>query len=611
MRSSRPSWGMFLAAAALAGPLALPGPGSGARAQLGVPWVAFQQDSSKLAMAATSVSNTTNDIDFATGDLDQDGWIDVVAVRKPAGSTYGKRPNLLLMNVNGVLTDRTAQFAAANDVLPPGSDQGFLTPTGDRDVALADVNGDGWLDVITAVSLSENESQVISHPRIYVNLQRDAGGAWLGLRFEEARIPQLLSKTGLAVGPRFIMVAAVDVEVDGDVDLHFVDHDETTTGIGENSAWDYDDRLLVNDGNGYFTDATAAHLTTMQVFSEFGTGTEIVDMNGDGAPEIVRASANGTPQNVVVDYNDPANPGHFQTLGEQAIGVSAPYAFDVGDLNNDGRPDLVQEDDGADKYAFNQSNDALTRVVWGPLKNFSFAGGNDDGFGGNCLIEDLDLDGWNDVLIADVDVDAAFCTSRTHIYHNLGGAVGAEITLKEEAEQASGNQGAGWKGVVGILANQLTGTYDIALADFDRDGDTDMLLGRCAGTFYWENLTDPEYCQPDIGHGGPGSLQLSICGEPLTGAGSHATLQLTGAAPNALAYIPIGLVNAPTPAKGGTLVPVPWLYLLDFLATDGTGALSVPVAGSANPPVTLYLQAVVKHAGTWEFSNAVQLVIGL
>jgi len=579
-----------------------------AGAQLNVQWVTFQQDATRLGTGVTAVSAQTTDVDFATGDLDQDGWIDLVAVRKPPGSTIGKRPNMLLMNEGGVLTDRTAQYASASDVV---GDQGLLTPTSARDVQIADLTGDGWLDVITAISLAEGDPKPTSHPRLYVNLGNDASGNWLGLRFENARIPQMLSKTGLQVGPRFIEVSLGDVDLDGDLDMHFVDHDETTTGIGENAAWDYDDRLLINDGNGYFTDGTSARMTNAQVLSEFGTGTRMVDMNADGKLEIVRASANGSPQGVYVEYNDPANAGNFKLYGEQSIpGVASPYAFDVGDLNQDGRPDLVQEDDGQDKYAYNLGQDALHKVTWGPMKNFTYAGANDDGFGGNCYIEDLDLDGWPDALIADIDIDAASCSSRTHIFHNLGGAVGAQVTLKEEAELSSGNMGAGWKGVVGIAANQLNGTYDISLADFDRDGDLDMVIGRCAGAAYWENLTTTNFCQEDLGFGGPGSMALTICGDVLTEPGSSATLELTGAAPNALAYLPIGFTNAPMSAKDGTLVPVPWIVMI-MAPTDATGSMTLPIAGSGNPAQTLYLQTVVKNGATWEFSNAVQLVMGL
>ena len=135
-----------------------------------------------------------------------------------------------LMNRAGVLRDETAQFASASDVI---GDMGFLTPTNDRDVVVADVDGDGWLDVVTATTLSDGKPKHLSHPRVYVNQREDGSGNWLGLRHEDARIPQLLTTGGLAVAPRFCDVAAGDLTGDGFPDLHFVDYDGTQTGIPE------------------------------------------------------------------------------------------------------------------------------------------------------------------------------------------------------------------------------------------------------------------------------------------------------------------------------------------------------------------------------------------
>jgi hypothetical protein len=103
-----------------------------------------------------------NEKSFAWGDLDLDGDLDLVCVRKIPFSQYGPRRNVLLMNeglaeghaVDGVLVDRTAQLASASDVT---GDRGMLAPTNDRDVVLADVDDDGWLDIVTAVTLGDGE----------------------------------------------------------------------------------------------------------------------------------------------------------------------------------------------------------------------------------------------------------------------------------------------------------------------------------------------------------------------------------------------------------------------------------------------------------------------
>jgi hypothetical protein len=60
----------------------------------------------------------------------------------------------------------------------------------------------------------------------------------------------------------------------------------------------------------------------------------------------------------------------------------------------------------------------------------------------------------------------------------------------------------GWKGAVGILASDLTGTFDIAVFDIDNDGDNDIVIGRCSGTQVWINqlyqpATITPYCFGD------------------------------------------------------------------------------------------------------------------
>jgi hypothetical protein len=112
--------------------------------------------------------------------------------------------------------------------------------------------------------------------------------------------------------------------------------------------------------------------------------------------------------------------------------------------------------------------------------------GGDDGFPGNTLIADLDDDGWNDVLIADFDVDLPGCDRRAHIYRNPGGTIGSEITLRQEMQNSGSG---GWKGVVGMLVGDLEGTYDFGVLDLDNDGDLDVIMGRCSGTQAWINQT--------------------------------------------------------------------------------------------------------------------------
>ena len=460
-----------------------------AQAQFNNTWATFTNDTNNRlknpnGTVATQVTTDTDEKDYAWGDLDKDGWTDLIVVRKQPAATLGKRVNQLLMNEQGVLVDRTSQYAVDTDV---GGDFGFSTATNDRDVAIADFNGDGWLDVVTATTLSDGDPKVLSHPRVYMN-KGSINGVWQGLRFENARIPQLqVIGTGLNVAPRFCAVTPGDVDHDGDVDLYFVDYDRTETNIAEPTTWDLNDRLLLNDGTGFFTDSLQTKLNAAMLESTFGTAAEIVDLNGDGWVDILKNTALDSLIRVSAAYNDPTNVGTYVPASFQTnAGTGTPYHIDTGDLNNDGRVDLVVGDDGTDYYRYNLSTDALGRVNWGPQKAYTLLGGQtDDGFPGNTIVADLNADGWKDVIQTDVDVDLPGCSRRTHIYHNPGGAVGSQITLVEEAQNTGSS---GWKGVVGMtITSDLRGTFDVAVFDIDNDGDNDMVFGRCTGTSVWIN----------------------------------------------------------------------------------------------------------------------------
>ncbi|MEM7310495.1 MAG: VCBS repeat-containing protein [Planctomycetota bacterium] len=574
-------------------------------AQIGNDWAEVAENPARLAFSGP-LSDPDTEVDFEVGDLDRDGWEDVVVARGPSGSSLGFRENVLLMNRGGVLTDETALFATASDV---AGDLGFLTPTNDRDLVVIDVNADGWLDVVTATTLSDDEPKAVSHPRVYVNLGEDGAGSWLGLRYEEARIPQLFTVGGLPVAPRFCDVSAGDVNGDGAPDLYFIDYDNTQTGHAEAAGEDLNDRLLVNDGGGFFTDQSALHLTVDQLKSAFGNTTVVDDVNGDGHADIAKVTSLGVPYNVRIMYNDAAGQGQFQPLGSQDVGSNSPYGFDLGDLNADGRLDIAIQDDGSDRFRLNQGNDPLGRAIWGPLKVFQFAGGSDDGFGHKVRIADFDGDGWSEVFICDFDIEFKGCLRRLHIYHNTGGEVGGDVVLREEAELTSPT--TGWKGVEGLQVADLRGTMDIGLHDFDEDGDVDLLLGNCGGTRFWENqaVTAPVVCQASLGFAGPGAAVLSVCGDDLTTAGSAAELKVQGAASGAPAVLALSSAQNPVSLGFAVLVPNPILGLVPAV-TDADGELHLDVFGKAGTPAPAYVQAAIVAADGIEVTNALEVVAG-
>ena len=496
-----------------------------------------------------------------------------------------------LREVHALHPDSGGPHAQGSHV--PG-DNGFLTATNDRDVVIADVDGDGWEDVITATTFTLNQPKHISHPRVYMNLGNDGQGNWLGLRHEDARIPQLFLVSGPATVPFFCGVDAGDVDGDGSLDLYFADYD-----VAGNP--DVDDRLLINDGNGFFTDETSSRMSVAMVNSPFGTAVKIRDMNGDGVNDIVRntglGQTAGQPR-IDIAYNNPNNEGFFNIL--HTVDNNAPYHVDVADLNQDGLLDLITSDDGADRYLLNQGNDGLGRVIWSSAHTFN----TDDGFGSNNLITDLDNDGWPDVLIADVDVDIAGYNRRLHIYHNRGGTVGGFVNIDEES-------GGGFRGARGFTTALLRCTHDMAVFDIDNDGFKDIVTARCEGTNVWINQSGPQvgpigtaYCNPaTINSTGFGGVTNAI--GLLEASANSLTLDSVLLPTNQFAYYLVSATQGSVPNPGGSqgtlcLSGSIGRFTAQVGSTGATGMFSIDVNLSALPSPTGAIQVMAGQ--TWNFT---------
>jgi len=393
-------------------------------------WIELQDESADRIIADASLGLTdSQEKDLAVADLNNDGWPDLVIVRKLPFSTPGGLANALFMNDQGVLVERSAELAPS-----------FTAATDDRDVVIADVDGDGWLDVITAPTFGDQ-------PRIYIN-QGSLAGVWQGLQYSAAdnRIPPFTP------GPKFCAVAAGDVTGNVALDLYFADYESPL-----------EDRLVINDGSGFFTDQTATRLTPEMSESVFGTSALILDLNADGFNDIVKVNSSGsapppdsTPSAVRVFRN--AGGGQFNTL--QLVYTEQPYMAASGDFNGDGRPDLYVVDDAQDAILLNTSSAGgsiqfSTAAVSGSNRTA--------GFGGNITVADMNGDGFQDVLVSDVDTDIPGCDRELAILQNNG---------KGSFSDPLNGQDRPWN---------VSGTFDTAVADFNRDGAADVWIGSCSG----------------------------------------------------------------------------------------------------------------------------------
>jgi hypothetical protein len=389
----------------------------------GSDWLSFTNETASRVQAdLLLVADDPHEKSYAWGDFDQDGDIDLAVARKVPMAVAGPKPNVLLMNEDGILVDRSAQFASASTV---AGDQGFLTPTDDRDIEAYDLNGDGWLDLVTATTYGAGLPNHVFVPRIYINLGK-VGGVWAGFKFEHTRLT-------MSVPPSFCNVGVGDVTGDDAPDLYFIQYGGPTLDI-----------LFVNDGNGFFIDESS-RVPTSFLSSGFGTAALIHDFSGDGWGDIVKSEAGP----LSAAYNNGA--GQFSSL-QTGLG-SATYHVSMADMNNDGRMDLLASDDGTDRLMRNTATVTSGQVNW---QSMLFPGST-SGFGSNSYGIDINNDNVKDYFVASVDVrddPPMGCTNRV-----------ADICRG----QLAGGTYSSFYDVANIPENWLTAVFDWAVFDINGD----------------------------------------------------------------------------------------------------------------------------------------------
>ncbi len=404
-------------------------------------WVNFNDDRSRMNF------NTADgeEKDIIAGDVDNDGDEDILIARKVPYSNPGARPNYLLINENGILVDRTADF------IPTFASD----PDDARDIQLFDANNDGWLDVVTVTTFSDV-------PRLYINRRIDQNGNWRGY----SDIANWYSPP-FPIGPRFCGVAIGDINADGFDDLLFIDYSNNL-----------ENRLLINDQDGTFTDETTSRLSSQAAEAGFGTSGFISDFNYDGFNDIVIGEAG------LCKFLRNDGTGHFLNTNQiQTITSTAVYMIDKADFDNDGRDDVYIIDDGQDYIVYNDATvggaGANGNVVTHTqlVTNSSFT----TGFNGNLHPFDVDKDGWMDIAVCDVDVDIPGCSRTYTVLQNNNGI------LSNPNNALNGGNGLPWN---------VNGSMDMCWIDINCDGHQDMFVADC--DTYYMFVNDAEIVLGDV-----------------------------------------------------------------------------------------------------------------
>ncbi len=355
----------------------------------------------------------------AVGDVDGDNDLDVIVAPGGHTSIFLVPPQDFLLQIN----DGTGVFTNEASSRLPASAFGTQVASA---IILGDVDGDTDLDAFVA----NGSSGAVFSPGFssFQNLLwiNDGGGV-----FSDETIPRLPLATNSSFHAAF-----GDLDSDGDLDL-------VIGNVGSNGAGQQN-RLLINNGSGVFTDETTIRLPALL---DITLALALEDLDGDSDLDIVVANRTPTGSKILVNNGV----GFFTDESVQRFSTLPPFAGDVVvvDVNGDGSKDII-----------------IASVSGGPLVFINSGGGDfteetntrtptfSDSHG--LAVADVDTDGDVDVFVIILGgVNAPPTQSRLLL--NNGNGFFADVSFTNLPT------------VVGVIRYAT-------FADVDNDGDPDLYI---------------------------------------------------------------------------------------------------------------------------------------
>jgi gliding motility-associated-like protein len=348
----------------------------------------------------------------AAADLDGDGKLEMI--------TLNNGENKVFIRTNTGSVGNIA-FGASNSYTLAGMPNAM---------AVADIDGDGRLDIVVALSNPQNNLIVL----------RNTGD-----------LSTFTVSSSFAVGANPNSIAVADINADGRPDV--------VTGNGSNANLS----VLENNSSGAGTISFAATVSLPLTGSVFANSVSISDMDGNGKPDIVTSASGGGNHKVVIYPNtgnagDAISTGTFGTAQETVVSNLTRMA--VGDLDGDNLPDIL--------LTYASGNSILTLVNTGSF-SFNQTSRNLGHVTSFISIAELNGDGKPDMLVF------RHSTSLAYIYPNASTA-------------GSINFGTGLQLATG--SNPIS----LVAADLDGDTRPDILIGNAIDhsiSIYRNTLTDP------------------------------------------------------------------------------------------------------------------------
>ena len=405
------------------------------------------------------VATSEGPIYVTAGDLNSDGKPDLVIVN-------------VLVNTVSVLLNSTSPGATTPTFAPK---QDFATETNPLSVALADLNGDGKLDLATAnfdastVSVLLNTTAPGSATSSFSGLQEFVTGngaafvttgdlngdgrpdlavanfgsntvsVLLNITPTGARTASFAANKQIAAGASPIFVTTGDVNGDGKLDLAVANFESNDVSL-----------LLNSTGAG-------SVVPSFDAKQDFATGDSPLfiaadDLNGDGKVDLAVANLNSSSVSVLLNTVelDAATPV-FALKQDVATG-SGPRAVAVGDVNGDGKPDVAVANAGANTVSVlvNTTAPGATSTSFAPKQDFA-TGTNPV----SITLADLNSDGKLDIAVTNITSDSISVLLNT----TAPGAATPSFSARQDF--ATGD------GPLSITATDLNGDgkLDVVVAD--------------------------------------------------------------------------------------------------------------------------------------------------
>ncbi|WP_367753472.1 VCBS repeat-containing protein [Flavobacterium sp. WC2430] len=254
----------------------------------------------------------------ASGDFNNDGLIDLYF-------TSNLQPNKLYINQGNLKFNDVTKKAGVT------GRRGWKTG-----VSVADVNGDGWLDIY--VSYSGDVEPEMRRNQLFINNGPSANGE---ITFKDKAV-----EMGVADEGHSTQAAFFDYDNDGDLDLYVLNHNIKqlrnfdASFVKKMIDPDAGDRLYRNDNN-HFTDVTAqANILSNPI--GYGLSVIVSDINNDGWADLYVSNDYVEEDYLYINNGD----GTFTDHLKDEIGHISNFSMgaDIADINNDGWPDIYTLD---------------------------------------------------------------------------------------------------------------------------------------------------------------------------------------------------------------------------------------------------------------------------